>query len=203
MPYARIFSFIVRPGWRVVLLGGAGLAVLSMLLHEPVGDRFDDRLWQAGKAAWWDARALDLGLTGWGHAPEQPIAFSHALHAGEYGLECLYCHSAARVSPAAHVPPVAACIGCHAKPTDNPEIEKLQTYWKNRESIPWVRVHALPAFTRFNHKRHVRAGVECQACHGEVQRMARVEQVSSLKMGWCVSCHDANQASKDCLVCHY
>ena len=106
-------------------------------------------------------------------------------------------------SPAAHVPPVATCIGCHAKPTDNPEIEKLQTFWKNREPIPWVRVHALPAFTRFNHKRHVRAGVECQACHGEVQRMARVEQVSSLKMGWCVRCHDASRASKDCLVCHY
>ena len=186
--------------FRVALLVVALLAGLSAVHYRP---DMSGRVWQAGKAAWWDSRLLDLGLTGWGQAPKQPIAFSHALHAGEYGLDCLYCHSAARVSPVAHVPPVQTCMGCHTRPTPNPEIKKIQTYWKNQEPIPWVRVHALPAFTRFNHKRHVRAGVDCQSCHGEVQRMQRVEQVSSLKMGWCVTCHDAHQASKDCLVCHY
>ena len=89
------------------------------------------------------------------------------------------------------------------KKTENLEIRKIQDYWKNQEPIPWIRVHKLPVFTRFNHKRHVRAGVECQSCHGAVQKMQRVEQVSSLKMGWCITCHEENQASRDCLVCHY
>ncbi len=160
-------------------------------------------MWNEGKAAWWDFYIIDLGLTGWGKAPRQPVAFSHALHAGQYKLDCLYCHSAARISPQAGLPSLEACIGCHKRATDKPELLKVQDYWQRREPIPWLRVHKLPLFTRFTHKRHIRAGVECYSCHGQVTRMERVEQVSSLKMGWCVTCHEAQQADKDCLVCHY
>ncbi len=195
-----IFRLFSAHGIRIMVLAISLVGFLSALLYQPPAE---DRLWRAGKASWWDHPALDLGLTGWGYAPEQPISFSHKLHAGEYGLDCLYCHAGARVSQWAYVPPVQTCVGCHARPTESPEVKKIQKYWRDKEPIPWVRVHALPSFTRFNHKRHVAAGVECQSCHGEVQRMDRVEQVSSLKMGWCVTCHEAHGASKDCLICHY
>ena len=194
------FPLQALPPFRIILLFIVVLAALSATLYQP---DVSGGVWREGKAAWWDVKLLDWGLTGWGYAPRQPIAFSHQLHSGEYGLDCLYCHSAARVSPSAHVPPVQMCVGCHKKKTENLEILKIQAYWKNQEPIPWIRVHTLPAFTRFNHKRHVRAGVECQSCHGAVQKMQRVEQVSSLKMGWCITCHEENQASRDCLVCHY
>ena len=185
--------------FRVILLVVAAISVLTAVYSRDISHG----VWDNGKAAWWDFRLLDLGLTGWGDAPRQPIAFSHKLHAGQYGLDCLYCHTAARISPRAGVPPVKTCIGCHKKTTDKPELLKVQDYWQRQEPIPWLRVHALPAFTRFTHKRHVRAGVECQSCHGQVAQMERVEQVSSLKMGWCVNCHEAEKADKDCLVCHY
>ncbi len=164
----------------------------------------EGEVWAGGRAAWWDFRFLDWGLTGWGYAPSQPIAFSHKTHAGDYRMDCLYCHSAARVSSRAGVPSVQTCMGCHRRVArESPEVQKIQAYWKNRKPIPWIRVHSLPQFVRFNHKRHVRAGVACSSCHGRVEEMERVEQVASLKMGWCVSCHEARGAGKDCLICHY
>ena len=183
--------------FRFLVLLSATLGVLTAVQTQD-----GPGVWNGGKAAWWDFSLLDLGLTGWGNAPQQPVAFSHALHA-EAGLDCLYCHSAARLSPQAGIPPLATCIGCHRRATDQPELLKVQDYWQRQQPIPWVRVHRLPHFTRFSHKRHIRAGVECLSCHGPVDRMERVEQVSSLKMGWCVSCHEAQRADKDCLVCHY
>ena len=79
--------------------------------------------------------------------------------------------------------------------------------------IRWVKVHNLPAFTRFDHRAHVNAGVDCQRCHGPVEGMERVRQVEDLSMGWCVQCHrDANQngvagrevhPSNDCTTCHH
>ena len=187
------------PYFRIVLLLIVAASILTAVQTRDV----TQGVWDDGKAAWWDFPAIDLGLTGWGNTPRQPIAFSHELHAGQYGLDCLYCHNAARISPRAGIPPVKTCIGCHKNVTDKPELLKVQDYWERKEPIPWLRVHKLPGFTRFTHKRHIRAGLECQSCHGQVDQMERVEQVSSLKMGWCVNCHEQQQADKDCLVCHY
>ncbi|MFQ5776756.1 MAG: cytochrome c3 family protein [Terriglobia bacterium] len=137
-------------------------------------------------------------------APAQPLAFSHKLHAGERKIGCLYCHSYARRSPVAGVPSVQLCLGCHNNmQSDHPEIQKLKTYWDEKEPIPWNRVYATPDFVHFNHKRHVRAGVACQTCHGPVETMAQVRRVSSLEMGWCLQCHRERQASVDCATCHY
>jgi hypothetical protein len=101
-------------------------------------------------------------------------------------------------------------MGCHKiVATDRPEIVKLTAYFDRGEQVPWVKVHYLPEHVKFNHKRHVRAGLACQECHGPVQEMDRVYQFSSLKMGWCVTCHRKNldnpnfPASMDCLVCHH
>ncbi len=48
-----------------------------------------------------------------GYEPEQPIAFSHRLHAGELRIACLYCHSGAERSRYAGIPAAAVCMNCH------------------------------------------------------------------------------------------
>ena len=125
-----------------------------------------------------------------GYAPTQPIAFSHKLHAGDLGMDCLYCHSNAEKSAHATVPSVDACMGCHSVVrTDRPEIQKLTEYYASGKSIPWVRVHRLPDVVAFSHKAHVAAGVACQQCHGPVETMDILAQNANLSMGWCLSCH--------------
>ena len=147
---------------------------------------------------------------GGGKGPQQPIAFSHKLHAGTLGLDCLYCHNGADKSPIANIPPVGTCMGCHKLAvTDRPEIQKLTGFWTRGEPVPWVEVYRLPDHVKFNHKRHVKAGVQCGTCHGKVEQMDVVHQVPTLKMGWCVTCHRQEQnnpqfpATLDCVACHH
>ena len=52
-----------------------------------------------------------------------------------------------------------------------------------------MRIHRVPDYVNFPHMRHVNAGVTCQTCHGQVQKMDVVYQAASLNMGWCVNCH--------------
>ena len=151
--------------------------------------------------------SVSLGLQ---KGPKQPINYSHKLHAGKLGMDCLYCHYGAIKSPIANIPAVSVCMGCHKiAVTDRPEIKKLTEYWNRGEPVPWVEVHKLPQHVKFNHKRHVLANVACTTCHGPVQEMDVMYQYSSLKMGWCVSCHRDNlnnanfPASMDCLTCHH
>jgi hypothetical protein len=154
------------------------------------------------------------------HVLEQPIAYSHKLHAGELGINCEYCHSGARRTIHAGVPETGTCMNCHEniKSEGRPELEKLIDYWESGEPIPWQKVHDLPDFVYFSHKRHVRGGVACQECHGEVQdEMTVARRVNTLQMGWCLDCHrdhpkvDENYGAsaqlrraelKDCLTCH-
>lgn len=134
---------------------------------------------------------------------EQPIAFSHRLHAGEKKIPCQYCHAYARRSTVAGVPSVQTCMGCHALvAVRKPEIRKVAAYWEQRAPIPWVKIHNLPDFVYFSHKRHIRAGLACQQCHGPVETMDRVYQYSSLEMGWCLTCHTERGAPIDCVTCH-
>jgi cytochrome c7-like protein len=142
--------------------------------------------------------------------PQQPIAFSHQIHADTLGMNCLYCHYSAEKSPIANIPPVSTCMGCHKLArADRPEIIKLTGYFERGEQVPWVEVYKLPSHVKFNHKRHVLKGIQCAECHGPVEKMQQVYQYSSLKMGWCVSCHrqhldDAkNPATMDCVACHH
>lgn len=136
--------------------------------------------------------------------PKQPIEFSHKIHAGDNKIDCLYCHSYADRSPVAGIPSVARCMGCHkiiAK--ESAEVKKIAEYFERQQPVPWIKVYDLPDFVRFNHKRHLLAGLNCQTCHGAVESMDRVYQVSSLEMGWCLKCHYERQAPVDCLTCHY
>ena len=160
-----------------------------------------------------------------GYSPEQPIAFSHRLHAGSLGIDCLYCHYGAPRSDAAGVPPLRVCMNCHGvvrktAGADKPsaEIAKLVAAWETRTSsapakVLWNRVHDLPDYARFTHRVHLADNIKCQECHGPVQGMVRVRQAASLSMGWCISCHrlrggDAPAHWKrsggplDCAACH-
>jgi hypothetical protein len=135
--------------------------------------------------------------------PVQPINFPHTIHAGTLRLPCTFCHLFAERSRFATAPPLQICMGCHRTiATDRPEIKKLTRYFEAKKSIEWKRVYEVPDFIYFSHKRHVKAGLECAACHGDVAGMKRVRRVSNLVMGWCVSCHRVRKASMDCTTCH-
>ena len=138
-----------------------------------------------------------------GPAPVQPIAFPHTVHAGGLQIPCTYCHIFADRARSAGAPPLEICMGCHKTiATDREEIRKLTRYYEEKRPIEWKRVYALPDFIYFSHKRHVKAGVACSMCHGDVASMKRVRRVNELIMGWCVSCHRVRGASRDCATCH-
>lgn len=141
-----------------------------------------------------------------GYAPEQPIPFSHKLHGGDLQIPCAYCHIGVETSKHAVVPAVNICMNCHTVvKTESPLIQKLKGYADRNESIPWVKVHDIPDHARFTHERHIAKNVACEECHGDVKTMARIKQVKTLQMGFCVECHrkaDIN-ASINCESCHY
>lgn len=126
-----------------------------------------------------------------GYAPQQPIAFSHQIHAGQYEIGCQYCHTGVEIGKSANIPSVNICMNCHsAIKTESPEIQKLYAAQESGKPIEWVRVHNLPDLAYFNHSQHVKVGgIECQTCHGEIQEMEVVQQHAPLTMGWCIDCH--------------
>ncbi len=141
-----------------------------------------------------------------GYAPEQPIKFSHQLHAGQNQIACRYCHVSVGEGPHASVPSVNTCMNCHSLvKTQSPEIQKIHKAWKEGEPIEWVKVHDLPDHARFSHQPHIKAGVDCVACHGQVNTMEVVQVVKPFNMGWCVNCHRQPEynAPVDCVTCHY
>jgi hypothetical protein len=136
-------------------------------------------------------------------SPVQPINFSHKMHAGTNGIPCLYCHRNAADSRLAGIPSVSDCSDCHLYISpEAPQIMKLMEYRDKREPIPWVRVNNLPDHVYFTHMMHIRAGIDCASCHGDVAAMERISRTASLKMGWCLDCHRQHKASIDCWVCH-
>ncbi|MCH2135924.1 MAG: cytochrome c family protein [Phycisphaerales bacterium] len=125
-----------------------------------------------------------------GYAPIQPVPFSHALHAGELGIDCRYCHNTVEVSAHASIPPTQTCMNCHSMiHPDSDQIKPLKDSWETGRPIEWVRVHDLPDYSFFNHSAHVNRGVSCVECHGRVDTMEIVRQEKTLSMGWCLECH--------------
>jgi hypothetical protein len=150
------------------------------------------------------------------YQPEQPIYYSHKVHAGTNQINCLYCHSGAQEGKHANIPSLNTCMNCHMAINEyageklyredgtevdgTAEIKKLYSYtgWdpdqkkyvNEPKPIEWVKIHNLPDHVYFNHAQHVKAGkVACQTCHGDIQNMGEVYQYSDLSMGWCVNCH--------------
>ncbi len=149
------------------------------------------------------------------YQPDQPINFSHKIHAGENKINCNYCHFAAEKGRHAGIPPTQLCFNCHDKiRKDSPEIQKIKKAMVEGKPIEWIKVHHYPDFAYFNHSQHVKVGkISCQECHGAVETMTKVKQVRELNMGWCLECHRKNEISPptdhksskggDCARCHY
>jgi hypothetical protein len=172
---------------------------------------------------------------------EQPIEFPHNRHAGMHdpaddadpskpakgGMEinCMYCHTYARRSMVAGIPPLRKCIGCHQSiesVKESPRIKKLFEYWESKKPVPWKKVHDLPDFVRFNHERHVQRFVfkqgrpvqeACGYCHGDIKTMTVARRQKPITMGWCAECHqkdhlvdasstETTHGPNDCFTCH-
>lgn len=161
--------------------------------------------------AGWDA-ALKIGIYT-GYQPEQPIKFSHELHAGQNGIDCNYCHSSASFSKSAGIPSPNLCMNCHTYIQEGPqygkeEIAKIyealdfdpvtKTYGDDQKPIKWVKVHNLPDHVYFNHSQHVTVGkIACQKCHGPVETFTVGKQHENLTMGWCIDCHKQTKVQMD------
>jgi Cytochrome c7 and related cytochrome c len=136
--------------------------------------------------------------------PVQPIAFNHRLHL-QSGIQCESCHTGVTEGPDAGIPSVTFCMACHQEvATNNPEIKKLTAYAAKEEDIPWEPVYWFypSEHVRFWHAPHIRAGVDCQQCHGDMTQQTVAVRTKNLNMNFCISCHRAKGASADCTTCH-
>ncbi|MEZ5082712.1 MAG: c-type cytochrome [Bacteroidales bacterium] len=174
------------------------VAIVDLLLTKIIKARFIHiiivlvSIFVMGEIVYVEAKALGRQQ---GYSPDQPIWFSHKVHAGQNHIDCMYCHSSANESKSAGIPGTAVCMNCHnvvkkGKQTGTEEIAKVIASFESGEPIEWVRVHNLPDHVWFSHAQHVNAGKrQCQECHGPVEEMDRIVQVEDLSMGWCISCH--------------
>ena len=196
---------LIKPGAGLAKAGFAGMVLLVMLLMSSVAM----------------ATKYDVTPPTGAHEGDdvpQPIEFPHDIHVKDNEINCLYCHTYARRSKVAGIPPTSKCMGCHKViATDKPRIQKLTKYWEGKESPAWKKVHDLPDFVHVNHEKHLKTlafdrelPVEdikevCAFCHGEVENMTVAKKVKPLNMGFCVSCHIENKdlgAPGDCWKCH-
>ena len=135
------------------------------------------------------------------YSPDQPVKFSHAVHAGQNGTDCIYCHSSAQYSKSAGIPPENVCMNCHLLVRNGTrsgafEIAKVINAYEKMKPIEWVKVYNLPDHVFFSHAQHVSAGgISCQECHGNVKEMDVIKQVPDLSMGWCLSCHRSKKVN--------
>ncbi len=125
-----------------------------------------------------------------GYAPVQPVPYSHAMHVGQLGIDCRYCHTTVDDASFAAIPPTQTCMNCHhAILPDSPRLAAVFKSNETGEPVPWVKVHDLPDYAYFNHSAHVNKGVSCVSCHGRIDKMEVVRQDKALSMGWCLDCH--------------
>lgn len=143
-----------------------------------------------------------------GYAPVQPVPFSHAQHAGQFGIDCRYCHVGVDKGPHSTIPPTQTCMNCHSSlkttamqqdpenpnaqvEVPNPNLAPVFNSWRSGKPVEWIRVHDLGDYAYFNHSAHVNRGVGCVSCHGRVDQMDVVFQAQPLSMAWCLDCHRA------------
>lgn len=149
-----------------------------------------------------------------GRQPEQPIAFSHKLHAGTMQFDCRYCHVGVEKGRHATIPSVDICMNCHTiARKDKPEIQKLTEYYDSGKPIEWNRIYRVPEYVYFDHSVHIAKGFNCAQCHGDVASMDTVQQVKRVTMGRCIKCHEGahdpqpgitfkDVGPKNCSACH-
>jgi len=190
-----------------IVLGGVGAGGLVALLA--FGGRRS--VAQSTQPAADSLRAPVISDTGSLKGPRQPIFFRHDIHAGQFKMQCQYCHYSVAASPEPGIPSMQTCMGCHLviAGTDSSaknEIKKVRQAWNDKKPVEWVRVHSLARHAHFPHQRHIKAlgPNACTTCHGDVTRMPQVFKANNINnMGFCITCHVERKVSRDCSVCHY
>jgi hypothetical protein len=125
-----------------------------------------------------------------GYQPNQPVPYSHKLHAGDMGIDCRYCHYDIEYSAVANIPATQICMNCHRIVMTQSEILlPIRESWEKKTPVKWIRVHQDPDYVYFNHAPHLRAGVGCGDCHDDISAMEAVRQTRPLSMSWCLDCH--------------
>lgn len=125
-----------------------------------------------------------------GYAPVQPVPFSHALHSGQLGIDCRYCHTGVEKSAHSTVPTAQTCMNCHNQvKADSPLLAVVRAAYESGDPVPWVKVHQAPDYVYFNHAVHVNRGISCVECHGQVNEMEVVTHAKPLSMDFCLACH--------------
>ena len=160
------WTWILRPGIAVAAIGGAIYVTVIVTFG-------------------FSPKTTDVG-----YAPVQPVPYSHALHVGQLGIDCRYCHTTVEEAAHAAIPPTQTCMNCHsAVRTNSEKLIPVRQSYATGMPVEWIRVHDLPDYVYFNHSAHVRRGVGCVSCHGRIDTMEVVSQVEPLSMGWCLDCH--------------
>ncbi len=189
-------------GGTALLLAGVGWAVRDASSAVQTSAAGGDSL---------TAPTLAAGDTARLRGPRQPIFFRHDIHAGQYKIQCQYCHYSVAVATEPGIPSMQTCMGCHlviggADSASKAEIRKLREASAQQQPIEWVRIHYLARHAHFPHMVHIKAlgPTACATCHGDVTRMPQVFKVNNVNnMGWCIDCHLERTVSRDCSVCHY
>ena len=190
-----------------LVLGGVGATALAALLA--VGGAPGQA--QQAKPTADSISAPVISDTGALKGPRQPIFFRHDIHAGQFKIQCQYCHYSVAVSPEPGIPSMQTCMGCHlvvggGDSAAKTEIKKVRQAWTDKKPVEWVRVHLVARHAHFPHQRHIKAlgPNACTTCHGDVTRMPQVFKVNNVNnMGFCITCHVERKVSRDCSVCHY
>jgi hypothetical protein len=195
----------------ILAAGSVLLTLLAALAFRPGGAQQGPAAPDSTTAAF-----LSAGDTAKLYGPRQPIFFRHDIHAGQYKIQCQYCHYSVAVSSEPGIPSVQTCMGCHLVVSGSDsggktEIKKLRQYWAEKSDptkprLEWTRIHALARHVHFPHSRHIQAlgPTACGTCHGDVARMPQVHMVNNVvNMGFCITCHVERKVNRDCTACHY
>jgi hypothetical protein len=191
----------------LVIGGGAAVALAAALAV----DGSSTQAQQAKPAVADSIAAPVITDTGSLQGPRQPIFFRHDIHAGQFKIQCQYCHYSVAVSPEPGIPSMQTCMGCHlvvsgGDSAAKTEIKKVRQAWTDKKPVEWVRVHMIARHAHFPHQRHIKAlgPNACTTCHGDVTRMPQIYKVNNVNnMGFCITCHVERKVSRDCSVCHY
>ncbi|MEE3197887.1 MAG: cytochrome c3 family protein [Pseudomonadota bacterium] len=135
--------------------------------------------------------------------PTQPVPYSHKTHLA-LGLACEACHANAEQGVHMGFPETSTCMRCHNSiATDQQGVAELTRISASGGQIPWVRVYQVLPGVTWAHQPHIEAGVQCEACHGDVSQLEIMAMTTSVtSMASCISCHQVHEANTTCQTCH-
>jgi len=194
---------------RLGVLAFSLVSLTTLILCSCQGARSGDDSWTGSERFFTPAHPTVADAVkdfwGWRGTPIQPIAFPHNKHIAN-GIACTVCHTGVNQGPVAGIPSDKLCMRCHEfLASDRAEVKKVAAYFNSGLDVPWQRVYGFSpsAHVKFNHAPHIRAGVDCSRCHGDLSKMTVAVRAFEINMAFCLRCHRAQQASTDCITCHF